>query len=60
MKPLIASAGVITPVKINARMIPTEMIENGIFPETNAMIVQSRMISVICKGDMIFPPYLFR
>ena len=52
MKPPKASAGVLMPVRIKARMIPVEMTENGTLPETNAMIVTSRMRSVISNGLM--------
>ena len=53
MKPLNASAGFITPVRMRARMIPAEIMENGILPDKKAMMVHSSMISVICNGVMI-------
>ena len=58
MKPLKASAGFITPVRIRARMIPAEMMENGIFPDKNAMMVHSKIMSVICKGVMVSSVWL--
>ena len=51
-----ASAGVITPVKISARMMPDEMTENGILPLTNARIVASRMSRVISNRVIEFLP----
>ena len=50
MKPPKASAGVLMPVRISARMMPVEMTENGTLPDTKAMIVTSRMTSVISNG----------
>lgn len=50
MKPPKASAGVLMPVRISARMMPVEMTENGTLPDTKAMIVTSRMTNVISNG----------
>ena len=50
MKPPKASAGVLMPVRISARMMPVEMTENGTLPYTKAMIVTSRMTRVISNG----------
>ncbi len=49
-----AYAGVLTPVKISAIIIPDEMTAIGILPDAKAMIVTSRITKVICKGVILF------
>ena len=59
IKPPNASAGVLTPVRISARMIPVEITENGILPDTKARIVTSRMTSVISNGLIVVSSCVF-